>query len=243
MPAPLTAVIWDYDGTLVDTREKNYRVARRIVSRMSGSPPDRFPILRSLRAYERALRRTANWRELYRQDFGFSEEETDRAGALWSDYQREDDTPAELFDGIPAVLAALDGLPQGIVSQNARSTIARVLERQQVARYFRYIVGYEEVDVRRQKPEPDGLLTCLEELTGLTPGWVLYVGDHDTDVRCAERANRALKAAGRAVQVKTVGVHYGPPGAASTWTLAPDFAAQRPDDIWRIVQTMRGLVH
>lgn len=126
--APLTAIVWDYDGTLVDTRLKNFRVARRIVAEVSGRPAERFAALRSIAAYEAALRRTANWRELYGRAFGFSEDETDGAGALWTGFQLEDETPVAPFDGIAETLAALAHLPHGIVSQNARTTIARALE-------------------------------------------------------------------------------------------------------------------
>ncbi len=236
MTGPLTAVIWDYDGTLVDTLQKNFRVARRIVSRVSGAPPERFCALRSAEAYERALRRAANWRELYRSEFGFSDDETDAAGALWTGYQEDDDTPTTLFDGITEVLASLDGVPQGIVSQNASRTIATVLEREAVAHYFRVIVGYEEVHLRRQKPAPDGLLKCVAELTAAAPGWVLYIGDHETDVRCALHANRELEASGRAVRVKSVGVRFAAPDRADRWPLLPDYTARRPRDILRIIR-------
>ena len=37
---PLTAVIWDYDGTLADTRAKNWRITRHIVRRFTGVDPD-----------------------------------------------------------------------------------------------------------------------------------------------------------------------------------------------------------
>ncbi len=230
MTVPLTAIIWDYDGTLVDTREKNFRVARRIISQVCGDPPERFPALRSLEAYGRALHRTANWRELYRREFGLSEDETDRAGSLWTGYQLEDETPAALFEGIREALVALDGVPHGIVSQNARETIAQALAHADIAEYFRHIVGYEEVDVRRQKPEPDGLLACVEALTGLASGWVLYVGDHDTDVRCARHANEALAAAGRAVRIGAVGVRFGVT-AAPAWAVAPDHVAKHPKEV------------
>ena len=33
------AVIWDFDGTLVDTRQKNFNVTRALVERIKGEPP------------------------------------------------------------------------------------------------------------------------------------------------------------------------------------------------------------
>ena len=37
---PVTAIIWDYDGTLVDTRAKNWRITRNLVRRFTGADPD-----------------------------------------------------------------------------------------------------------------------------------------------------------------------------------------------------------
>ena len=34
-PSPVTAILWDFDGTLVDTRAKNMRVNRRIIEEVT----------------------------------------------------------------------------------------------------------------------------------------------------------------------------------------------------------------
>lgn len=201
---PLTAVLWDFDGTLADTRERNYRVARRILADLTGNQPDAIPALRSRAVYDNTVRRYANWRELYRVEFGLSDDDTDRAGALWSAYQLADDTPIGVFDGIAAALDALSTVSHGIVSMNARDQIARTVNDAGVGHHFRTIIGYEEVHIRRQKPEPDGLLLCLEQLAALATGRVLYVGDHETDVRCAANANAELGRRGITVEVRSV---------------------------------------
>ena len=43
-------------------------------------------------------------------------------------------------------------------------------------------VRYEEVEMTRQKPAPDGLLHSIESMVDGESGTVLYVGDHPTDV-------------------------------------------------------------
>ncbi len=48
---PVRAVVWDFDNTLVDSREKNLAVTRRIVTHLRGTW-DRIPMLSSLESYE-----------------------------------------------------------------------------------------------------------------------------------------------------------------------------------------------
>ncbi|MFN2222862.1 MAG: hypothetical protein ACK2UH_09940, partial [Candidatus Promineifilaceae bacterium] len=50
------AGVWDFDGTLVDTRRKNWQVTRALIPAVSGRPPEAFPALASLEAIEGARR-------------------------------------------------------------------------------------------------------------------------------------------------------------------------------------------
>jgi HAD superfamily hydrolase (TIGR01549 family) len=230
----LTAIIWDFDGTLADTRTRNFNVVRRLLTDI-GRSPDMMPCLASPDVYDRVNRGYANWRELYVREFGFSEEETDRVGQLWSAYQDRDDTPIDVFHGIADVLDAIAEPAHGIVSQNARDLITRALETADLARHFRHIVGYHDVHIKRQKPEPDGLLACLEQLTGFAPGQALYVGDHETDARCARNAGAALKARGIAVDVLSVAACFADHLDHRDWAVQPDYAARHPRDLLDIV--------
>ena len=236
-PIPTTsatnAVIWDFDGTLVDSREKNRLVTRSIIETITGKSADRFPALASLPHYETALADTANWRELYRLELGLSESDIDRAGQLWADYQLNDDSPIPVFQGIPEVLSQLQHLPHGIVSQNGKQNISVVLEANNLSSYFRTIIGYEEVDFHLQKPAPEGFLRCLETLTQLKPGHVFYIGDHETDARCAQAVREALP--GRNIEIVSIGARYGT--ASETLNAGSfDHVAHRPADIVHIIQ-------
>jgi len=231
-------IVWDFDGTLADTRRRNYNVVRRLIAETTGRALDGIPALASPEIYDQVNRRYFNWRELYAQEFGFNEEETDRLGRLWGAYQLKDDTPAEIFEGIGEVLAGLRQARHGIVSQNARDQIARTLAGARLAEHFRVIVGYDEVDIKRQKPEPDGLLACLKELNELAPGRALYVGDHETDVRCARNAQRVLAARGFAVEVVSVAACFDGHAGPSAWTHQPDHVAWSP---YQVVEIARRL--
>lgn len=228
---PLTAILWDFDGTLVETTVKNMNVNRRIIEEVSGRPWSDFEVMRSQAIYDRAQRVSVNWREFYREHFGLVDEEISRAGARWTPYQLEDRTPTPPLPGIPEALGAFDGIPQGVVSQNCRANIESTLSAHGLRRRFHSIIGYQEVAGDRQKPAPDGLLLAIEALTGFAPGTILYVGDHLTDLRTADNANEVLNERGLPVRVVSVAALYGVDGPPETWVDRSDFRANTPADI------------
>lgn len=232
----INAVIWDYDGTLVDTWRKNLSVTKKIVEKMMGSEASEFAALQSLQQYMRANLKARNWRELYQREFGMTERETDEAGKFWTEYQLHDKTPTPFFDGIAKVLETLIEIPHGIVSQNSKMNIIHSLKNENLDKYFKFVVGYEEVDLQQQKPEPDGLMICLERLTRLAPGIIFYVGDHEVDVECAANAKALLKQNGLNIKLLSIGVAYGHNSDIMEWKIEPDFIAKHPEDILHIMQ-------
>ncbi len=94
--------------------------------------------------------------------------------------------------------------------------------------------------MRKQKPEPDGLLLCLEKLTGLASGHVFYIGDHETDVQCAAKANNLLRKKGVNLWVLTIAAFYGSDHDDSGWKTKPDYKANQTQDIVEIIQPYTG---
>ncbi len=235
----LTAILWDFDGTLVDSRQQNYRVTQQIVEQVTGRAWREFDALHTLERYTAATTRSQNWRSLYQRELGLSAAQTGEAGSLWGTYQMSDAAPPRCFQGIPEVLRELEDLPHGIVSQNARGFIGAVLARERLCGRFRCIIGHEEVEPGREKPAPDGLLQCLEGTTNLESGYVLYVGDHEIDAECAARANGEFRRRGLDLEVFMVAAWYGGASDASTWTHQPDHEATEPRQILTIAQGLR----
>ena len=231
----ICAIIWDYDGTLVDSRQKNLNVSRKIVSKILKGDPTEIPALSSLSNYHQAHIKATNWREFYKESFEFDENQTDDAGRMWTGYQLEDQTPIPLIDGVEKAIISLRRFPQGIVSQNSRSIIANYLEDNNLLSYFDEIIGYEQVDLKRQKPYPDGLLMCIERLMDSRTGNVLYVGDHETDVQCALNANNILSENKAEIKIISVGAFYGFNVDTSGWSVLPDYQIQNAADIKSIV--------
>jgi HAD superfamily hydrolase (TIGR01549 family) len=230
------AVIWDYDGTLADTLQKNLNVTRKIIEKIAGVSAEKISALQSLEKYTEANKNATNWRDLYVTVYGLSQEQTNEAGKLWTEYQLSDKTPTPFYNGIDKVLRNLQHLPHGIVSQNAQTNIAKVLREWGLLNYFSYIVGYEEVDFEKQKPEPDGILMCLEKIAGLTSGVVFYIGDHEVDMKCALKANKTFKENNLDINVVSIGAFYGAHHDDSDWTIKPDYTAKTTEDIIHIIK-------
>ena len=233
---PLTAILWDFDGTLVDTRARNMNVNRRIIEEVTGRPWSDFEVMCSQEVYDQAQRVSVNWREFYRTHFGLDDRATTSAGARWTPYQLEDPTPTPPLSGIPETLGAFDGLPLGVVSQNCSANIAATLSLHGIRESFRCIVGYEEVAEFQQKPAPDGLLLAMDTLNSFAPGTVIYVGDHETDLKTVENTNHVLRERGMPVQVMCVAALYGVDGGPEAWMNRADFRAAEPDDVVTIAR-------
>lgn len=234
----IQAIIWDYDGTLVDTRLKNYNVTKKIISDIIGIDARRFSALKTLEDYVLANKRSSNWRELYKKEFNFADQQIDYFGKLWTPYQLEDNTLVPFFDGIPDVIRSLDKIPQGIVSQNSKSGIIQQLKDSNLMVYFKCIIGYEEVGLNKQKPEPDGLLKCIEKLVTNTSGVIAYIGDHETDMQCAFNANQILKSIIPNLEIITIGVFYDLNSEDLSWSIEPNFKARRPEDIVHLIHNI-----
>jgi HAD superfamily hydrolase (TIGR01549 family) len=209
-----TVIIWDFDGTLADSNRKNFEITRQIMERELGLDIGGIAALQDFPVYLDAMRKFDNWRSLYAQGFGVPEDEIDRAGDLWAHYQMNTDVAAPLFPGMPAVLKKLSKHPMGIVSQNSAGNIRQSLKREGCEVYFKSIVGYQDVPYTAQKPDPAGLLLCIEKLLEGSldsPGRVVFVGDHATDTETAANAHAHFASSGQPVTVHSLRVAFDVP--------------------------------
>ena len=231
----IKAIIWDYDGTLVDTRRKNLNVTKAIISEVSGDVNKNFPALSSLDNYEEVNIKYSNWRELYRKEFKMDEDQIDFAGSLWTKYQLLDKTPVELFDGIKNVISRLNNYKHGIVSQNSFENIRNSLEYFGLLKFFNMIIGYEEIGLLNQKPHPDGLLLCINKLGYLDEDeLIIYIGDHQTDMECAFNANKIL----RRKAIITIYMKHSKNNLSIDWVYKPDYIAFNAFEIINIIKNI-----
>lgn len=236
------ALLWDYDGTLVDSAVKNRLVTIELLHRFDETIEQHLPTaLRSVQAYRAANIRWKNWRELYKEEYGLTESQIDEAGRLWSGYQIADPVLPPLFCGLRDVLPQLASLaPMGICSQNGSKNISSTLHRYGVSDCFGAIIGHEEVPFTRQKPDPAGYLACLEQL-GVRgdEGLLFYIGDHREDVNFARAAAEELKARGIAAKMVCITVRFGDKLCLTEPTGAEDCAAE-PEELPQVIARWCG---
>ncbi len=96
-----------------------------------------------------------------------------------------------LFPGTAELLTAIReaGVTVGIVSTKTGSIIGRIFDYQGLGHLPALIIGGEHVT--RPKPDPQGLLSALEQL-GLKPEEVLFCGDTVIDAKTAQTAGTAF---------------------------------------------------
>jgi HAD superfamily hydrolase (TIGR01509 family) len=173
-PNPLRAVLFDWDGTLVDSAEKSYRC---YVKAFAAHGID----------YDRALfERTyaPDWYRTY-EAIGLPRDVWTDADARWIEcYETE---PSLL---LPRVLESLEllaarRLSLGIVSSGDPARVRRELQTLGVDGFFATVVCGGETEKR--KPDPQPLQVALERL-GVAPGQSAYVGDSPEDVMMAKAA-------------------------------------------------------
>lgn len=233
------AIIWDYDGTIADTREKNLNVTRSIVRKISGKDPLSFDAVSSLEKYLAAQNRAENWRDFNADSFGFNSEQVDRAGDMWTAEQLADKTDVKIINGVDEVVRSLKRFPQGIVSQNSKSNIISTLKKNNLNNFFGEIIGYEEVDYDNQKPRPKGLLLCIEKLVNLKSGYIFYIGDHETDIQIARNTDQFFKDRGIDKRIISIGAAYFDYFNLDEYETKFDYLANKAKDVKIIINQFK----
>jgi HAD superfamily hydrolase (TIGR01509 family) len=211
-------VIFDVDGTLVDSVGFFYEIALEVLE-IAGAPP-----VAKERVYE--LMRFGDAAPLEKL---FPPSYPDPSATLkrivdtrMNDWMRRYHHETEAIPGSLELLRALHarGLRLGIATSSGRAL--PFLDRWGVRHLFSGIVGREDVESRKPHPEP--VLKCLGYLA-LDPHEVAYIGDSPIDIR-----------AGKAAGSYTVGVLTG--------TSPHDVLhGEDPDHILESVIELPGILH
>jgi phosphoglycolate phosphatase len=174
------AVIFDVDGTLVDSLTAFRVVADRAAARYGFAITDamvREALNTSRDFWQVAIPsgypdRDAVARELSRE-----------AERLWPDVLREH---GRLYPDVQTTAQALreEGLGLGIVTGSRRGSIGPLRDAGLLDAFGAVVTGE---DVRRRKPDPEGLVKCADAL-GVDPCDAVYVGDTPLDIQAARRA-------------------------------------------------------
>ncbi|WP_076414104.1 HAD family hydrolase [Shewanella sp. UCD-KL12] len=231
----LDAVLWDYDGTLVNSVPKNIDITKTILSIVAPHlTGDNLPkYLHSEELYHQANHAARNWQELYVEYYGLSDAEMIQAGSMWAEHQEKNQTQVNLFNGITKIIDRFSDIHHGICSQNSQRNIRNVLEFHGINKPFKAVVGYDDVSNGNQKPQADGGIQCLESIFGHTNSQLLmYIGDHEADTQFARNLESALGGQAKVISVAAAYSRANP----STWTVQPDHIATNVEDLSPIIE-------
>ena len=186
MTAPLAvrAVLIDLDGTLLETGPDIVAAANRMLAELGR------PELAEARASEFIGKGVANLVTRCLQESGLPADDHAVAVALALFERHYLAGVAERTRPYPGVVEGLEqlarmGMPLGCVTNKAAMFTLPLLERTQLARYFRIVVSGDTVE--HKKPHPQPLLYAADALR-VVPAGLLLIGDSANDVRAARAA-------------------------------------------------------
>ncbi len=186
-------VIWDVDGTLVDTAELHFRAWQTLANDLG-------------KAFTRADFTVTFGRrnpEIVASMFGehFTEQEAAELGGRKEQlYRSAAQAGVKLLPGVGELLEALHaaGYRQAIGSSTPRANLDLILRLTGTARYFQALVTME--DTHRGKPDPEVFLLAAARLS-VAPSHAVVIEDAPAGVQAARAA--AMKC----IAVRYTGLH------------------------------------
>ncbi|MGO9674215.1 MAG: HAD-IA family hydrolase [Methylocella sp.] len=174
-------VIFDLDGTLVDSQDLIVEAQRRAFAALDMRPPSRAASLsivglslhEAFAALAGAEAPVQSLSQAYRE--------------AWTQIRAAPDFAEPLFPGARETIAALagkDGVMLGIATGKARRGVDHLLERTGWRESFQTV---QTADGHPSKPAPDMILAALAE-TGAAPAATFMIGDTSFDMAMAASA-------------------------------------------------------
>lgn len=222
MSQPIAAVLFDLDGTLIDTAPDFIRIVHQLCAEDQLPAPSAAQIRSQVSEGARAMVRLIH-PELrlddpallvYRQRF-------------LDAYAAQIAVDTTLFSGMDELLTDLEQrqIAWGIVTNKPRYLSEQLLQALDLATRCAVLVCPE--DVSQTKPDPEPMFLAARQL-GIAAEQIVYVGDHPRDID-----------AGRAAQMPTILAAYGylPPERAH------DLDSWHADHIVADVAALHRLLH
>jgi phosphoglycolate phosphatase len=177
--SPVSALIFDLDGTLIDSKRDLIRSVNAMLREMGREQLHEDTI-------SGYIGRGAP--QLVGCVLGDSATEAERERALkfflgYYENHKMDTTCA--YPGVTEALEQLAAFPMAILTNKPVRVSVRILEGLGLAKYFRAVYGGNSFETK--KPDPLGVQTILREF-GAVPGEVMLIGDSEVDVQTARNA-------------------------------------------------------
>jgi pyrophosphatase PpaX len=209
---PYRAVVFDLDGTVVDSVELITLSFEHAAREVLGVEMTREELMANV------------GRPLREQMVMLSPAHADELVAVYREFNhREHDGLLTLYDGILGLLQSLQtaGVKLGLVTSKSRYTTQMAFDLTGIESYFDATVCSDESP--RNKPWPDPILLCLQRM-GVDAAEAAYVGDSPADIQAAVAAG-----------VYAIGVTWG---VFATENLE----AEKPDALVHTVSELAGVL-
>lgn len=219
MFSSLRAVVFDLDGTLIDSR---HDIAEAVNHTLVSSGRTALPLETvasfvgdgAITLIQRATGLETDDPELTRLH--------DRFRAYYTAHATE---YTEVYPGVRETLVRLSrtSLHVALCTNKPRQTTERVLDELELERFFDVVVCADDLPFK--KPHPGPLLHIAERLA-VHPSECVMVGDGPQDVLC-----------GKAAGALTLGVTYGIKPATEVAAAGPDALIHSIDEVWSFLTT------
>ncbi|MEP3479697.1 MAG: HAD-IA family hydrolase [Fuerstiella sp.] len=201
-------LIWDFDGTLVDSLEIALEVYRKLQASFDLPPIDDPEAVRDL-----SLTQFLSQFEIpvRRVPFLFT--------AFLREFRSRLDS-VTLHDGIRDVLQGLhaEGVRHAVISSNSKANIQQCLKSHQLDGLFDFVIGTSRVHGKQRR-----ITKALKSVRQSAKN-VLYVGDEVRDVEAC-----------REIPLDVVAVEWGLNTAKALRESGPTYQVSRPHQLWDIV--------
>ncbi len=207
---PIKAVLFDLDGTLVDTARDFVYIIEQLAREHGLAVPSEVLILEKVSAgalamvslFKPAGFKSADLQSLELQkttDSELTEEQVLAYRQQFLDkYAQNICIKSHLYDGLDELLSILDnqGIAWGVVTNKPRYLSERLLQALDLTQRCAVLVCPE--DVTHTKPDPEPLYLALDTLA-IAPSEadsVIYIGDHIRDIQAGKQAGMITMVAG-----------------------------------------------
>jgi phosphoglycolate phosphatase len=199
----LRVILFDLDGTLVDSRRDLANSVRRMQARYHAPLSSDEMVATFIGDGVNLL--------VTRALPGLAGEELARAVEHLKDYYREHCLEhTAMYPGVLDALQELKEFKMAIVTNKPERISCRILEGLGLLDYFPVVIGGDTL--KEKKPHPAPLLKALEQLGDFSSSEAVMVGDSSVDVQAA-----------RAAKMKVVGVLSNIGDQSALRTSTPDF--------------------
>ncbi len=188
MPQFVKAVLFDLDGTLIDTAADFVRIIGKMSRENNWQVPSEADIREQVSAGASAM---VQLMPRHNQQENVSEKQLlDFRQQFLDDYEADICVDSCVFTELEEVLATLEKnrVPWGIVTNKPRYLAEKLLKVMELEERCAVLVCPE--DVSRPKPDPEPMYVALEklELPRGVAASVIYVGDHMRDIDAGKAA-------------------------------------------------------